>query len=315
MTTPANTPDPQNLIPLTPHPGYPTGPRTDSGKATASQNALTHGLRSNRPVVGDERESDYHAYLTATAGSLAPSDPIELALAERAASALWRLKRATRYEDEIIALNLERVDQDVLPDTPGGLSALRARLAERRQGADRLRCFPSLPDATPIPTPDALSLILAVAAETDSVDPDLLTLPHVPGKPSIHDFDRWTARTIRALLSSIAALNHKAHPDDDRDPAALLQDAAASAEDAAASLQIEVTHAQLAAARLARERCVPPPDAVDRIIRYEAHVAKQLTTALHELEALQTRRAGGTAHLARLDVSGPPDDIAAKRTP
>src|SRR5688572_1727763 len=212
MTTPDHTPDSQNLIPLTPHPGYPTGPRTPDGKATVSMNSLTHGLRSNKPVVGDERESDYLAYLSATAGSLAPSDPIELALAERAASALWRLKRATRYEDEIIALNLERVDQDVLTDPPGGLSALRARLADRRQDADRLRHFPSLPDATPIPTPDALALILAVAAETDSADPDLLTIPRLPSSPSIHDFDRWTARTVRAVravLSSIAALNHK----------------------------------------------------------------------------------------------------------
>ena len=39
-----------------------------------------------------------------------------------------------RYEDELIALSLERVDQDVLPHVPGGLTALEQRLRERVLG-------------------------------------------------------------------------------------------------------------------------------------------------------------------------------------
>jgi hypothetical protein len=34
------------------------------------------------------------------------------------------------------------------------------------------------------------------------------------------------------------------------------------------------------------------------------HLSRQLYKALHELEALQAKRAGGTAPLARLDVQG-----------
>ncbi len=50
------------------------------------------------------------------------------------------------------------------------------------------------------------------------------------------------------------------------------------------------------------------PDDIDlsTIIRYEAHLHRQYIQTLHELEALQTRRAGGHAPLARLDISGPP---------
>ncbi len=38
--------------------------------------------------------------------------------------------------------------------------------------------------------------------------------------------------------------------------------------------------------------------------RYEAHLSRQLYKAMHELEALQLRRRGGVAPLARLDVDG-----------
>jgi hypothetical protein len=54
---------------------------------------------------------------------------------------------------------------------------------------------------------------------------------------------------------------------------------------------------------LAPDRLLPAPDALERVMRYEAHLHRQLTTVLHELEAAQTRRRGGATPLARLDVS------------
>ncbi len=40
------------------------------------------------------------------------------------------------------------------------------------------------------------------------------------------------------------------------------------------------------------------------VARYEAHLSRLSHKALHELEALQTRRSGGVAPLARLDMDG-----------
>ena len=40
------------------------------------------------------------------------------------------------------------------------------------------------------------------------------------------------------------------------------------------------------------------------VARYEAHLSRGLYKALHELEALQVRRLGGSAPLARPDVDG-----------
>jgi hypothetical protein len=43
---------------------------------------------------------------------------------------------------------------------------------------------------------------------------------------------------------------------------------------------------------------------IEKVARYEAHLSRLLYKAMHELEALQTRRGGGNAPLARLDVDG-----------
>ena len=55
-------------------------------------------------------------------------------------------------------------------------------------------------------------------------------------------------------------------------------------------------------ARMSRERLLPDEKTLENVTRYEAHLSQQFYAALHELEALQAKRAGGGAPLARLDV-------------
>ncbi len=58
---------------------------------------------------------------------------------------------------------------------------------------------------------------------------------------------------------------------------------------------------------MGRERVLPRVEVLEKVTRYEAHLSRQLYAALHELEALQTKRAGDSAPLARLDVQGMED--------
>jgi hypothetical protein len=51
-----------------------------------------------------------------------------------------------------------------------------------------------------------------------------------------------------------------------------------------------------------RERILPSEQDMAKVGRYEAHLSRELYRALHELEALQTRRGGGAAPLGRVDV-------------
>jgi hypothetical protein len=53
-------------------------------------------------------------------------------------------------------------------------------------------------------------------------------------------------------------------------------------------------------------RMVPDGETLKNVTRYETHLHRQLIQTLHELEAMQSRRRGELAPLARLDISGPP---------
>ncbi len=56
--------------------------------------------------------------------------------------------------------------------------------------------------------------------------------------------------------------------------------------------------------KMSRERLLPDDKTLEKVARYEAHLSRQLYQAMHELEALQAKRGGGVAPLARLDVQG-----------
>lgn len=59
--------------------------------------------------------------------------------------------------------------------------------------------------------------------------------------------------------------------------------------------------------RFSRDRMLPSSEVLERITRYETHLAKQFYQALHELEAMQKRSEGKDMPLARLDVIGLPE--------
>jgi len=64
------------------------------------------------------------------------------------------------------------------------------------------------------------------------------------------------------------------------------------------------------------KRVIPDDRDIDKIIRYETHLHRQVLQTMHEIEALQARRRGEPTHLARLDISSPPAGyVAAARGP
>lgn len=79
------------------------GPKTAAGKARIGLNALTHGISSARLVVPGESATEWEGSRQAMVDALAPVGPVERALAERAATAVWRLRRVAAYEAAAIA--------------------------------------------------------------------------------------------------------------------------------------------------------------------------------------------------------------------
>jgi hypothetical protein len=93
------------------------GPKTAAGKARIALNAITHGISSTRLVVPGESNTAWAANRTAIVDALAPVGPVETALAERVASAVWRLQRVVAYEEAAIAEreHLETASARLLP--------------------------------------------------------------------------------------------------------------------------------------------------------------------------------------------------------
>lgn len=76
-----------------------TGPRSPDGKASAAQNAMTHGLLSAALVLLTDESADEFAALAARVTSeLAPASDLERELVSRIVGILWRLRRLARVE-------------------------------------------------------------------------------------------------------------------------------------------------------------------------------------------------------------------------
>jgi hypothetical protein len=79
-----------------------TGPKTPKGKATASQNAVKHGLFGHEAVVNGEDREQFDLYRDALMADVRPIGATELMLAERFISLSWRLRRTERMQNQAI---------------------------------------------------------------------------------------------------------------------------------------------------------------------------------------------------------------------
>jgi hypothetical protein len=288
------------------------GPATQEGKEVVKWNAVQHGVRSPAPVVpGMERAEDWELHLAGTLESLSPEGHLETVLAERVALLSWRLHRVVRYETESIALFQEKAEDDLAdrrrfesgPDHP---DVVRGNAKSAREEHRLLKRFAKMEDDKPLSALDADSVIWDAMECADKVaegevDPEELlesvSVPGLPDSDSWEGYEGWTAGLVRAVIEAVAQAT-------DEEPEELLEAATRSARFKVERAKVEAEKVERDLRNMARERLLPDEKTLEKVARYEAHLARGLYKALHELEALQVRRAGGAAPLARLDVDG-----------
>ncbi|MCA3748070.1 MAG: hypothetical protein IN808_02900 [Rubrobacter sp.] len=295
------------------------GPKTEEGKEVARWNATRHGIRSPAPVVpGVERKEDWEEHRDGVLESLSPAGHLELTLAERVALLSWRLHRVTRYETESIALSQEKTEEDLAEkrrfssrvSTSEGIHpedvSGRAKYAAAKHRL--FKRFSKLEDDKKLSALDADSILWSALYRTDVVaeeeeEPEevlkRVSIPGVPDDTEWEDFEGWTAGMVRTGLEAIAKATNE-------DPGELLEVATEEARREAASAKYQAEQVERELADMRRQRLLPDEKTLEKVSRYEAHLSRLLFKALHELEALQTRRSGGAAPLARLDVDGLP---------
>ena len=288
-------------------------PSTRRGRAAAH---VLHGLRTLIPIIpGVESEDDWLTHLSGVIQSLQPVGQIETLLAERAALNFWRLKRVIKYETQLVtwadpnATQLGDASRDDDSDTEGGhddgddpsgdeWERFNSRHEERarlivRAADDVLMAD----DSKVVSQSSALAFIESVSERTCGTPLSAFSVPDSPGTP-LDQFDSWTAglvrRTIRAICDRFGkdpeeqirwALSHYRE---------VAQRASGGDDDHRSS-------------RSTLPTSMPLDSVLERIIRYEAHISRELHTALHDLEVWQTRRLGKRPNVPSFDL---PDGLS-----
>ena len=310
------------------------GPRTEAGKRKAALNALTHGVLARTPVIpGIEAEAEWTEQLAGFQQSLAPATPFEAFLVDRIAQTAWRLKRLELYENEMLNLAQSSAEEQAVTRIlfPGGgaISLHGASAATLiRDRIDRLR---ALTELLLVLQSDA-GVRRELSRENVELLYEGLNLALSPAYNAPEGFQRQVLRDItsrtpdeearaRDLAANVASLlgeldtmlagpaaaghGRKAPQPSppphivDRYPVDLVL---LRLWPEIRRLEQEQLDLDVTIARIRRENLLLETAELAKVTRYEAHLRRQFTQYLHELEARQAQRGGQLAPLARLDV-------------
>jgi hypothetical protein len=84
-----------------------TGPSTEAGKRRSKRNAVRHGLCAETVIEILEDVEDYRAFEAAVIADYDAQTAVERELVLRLASLLWRLRRATAIETDLLRIQAE----------------------------------------------------------------------------------------------------------------------------------------------------------------------------------------------------------------
>ena len=96
------------------HPIRTGGPRTDAGKAAASQNATKHGLTARtHHTLANENPETWARVASEHVKAYAPANAVEHGLVEEIAFASWKLRRLARVETGLFDIAMETQAADL----------------------------------------------------------------------------------------------------------------------------------------------------------------------------------------------------------
>jgi hypothetical protein len=84
-----------------------TGPKTEAGKRRSRRNSVRHGLTAETIVVALEDIEDYQSFEAAIIADYDARTTVERELVLRLASLLWRMRRATAVETDLLQIQAE----------------------------------------------------------------------------------------------------------------------------------------------------------------------------------------------------------------
>ena len=267
-----------------------TGPKTPAGKAVAKMNALKHGLLAKTLVVRGhqikESTNELKKMCREFYADLNPVGPVEEMLVDQIISLTWRLRRARAAESGEIALSVDgghwqREKHNPLPlilnwPRTEFSDPLAAHLQQSALGCHYLiHCLKDVRQAVErdgeLTEPMLIEFKKWLRGQADDMGDKLeqfrLWLVANPEKLEPAALRaRHSDEVLKYLDQKIRTLNYWMERRKER------EDAEAQARESAAML--------------------PPAETLDKILRYETTLLRQLHQAMHQLERLQRRRSG-----------------------
>jgi hypothetical protein len=278
------------------------GPKTDEGKTVVRMNALKHGLLAKELIIqhGDakEDEGEFAEVLQDLCEELSPVGTVEEILVERIAACYWRLRRAARFEVGVLREELDRAISDYKPistwkEKKVDLFADYDALLEDEQRVIRENkfCIGLLEDGLALDKePNERSEIdlwgyydalISLKYYTDEwTSPDLDIDKFIDREMTIEEMKAflmkkgWTDKTLREnfIQQDLAGIKE--------------------CEQRLDELARRRANAELKATRLVQSKSLPDALTMDRMLRYETAIERQMYRALNHLERRQRQRAG-----------------------
>lgn len=253
-----------------------TGPRTKKGKSAIAKNSIAHGIYASYFVIRPmESPQEWNRYLAEMMASMVPCGMLETTLAESVTVTFWRLRRAIRYESEQ-ALLVQK----------GAREVIRDRLYKEAKGP--------IDDAVKSVEYNLIAIVNKYDSENGETPDDEDDIPDDRELDEgdaqyllscIHDdlggaklFDEYWRRLPKPEVWNAALVRR------------LVQEFADQAFQSRWKHLAEDFEERLDEYR--RENLLPDDETREKVVRYEAHLNRQLHRDLHELQRLQATRQG-----------------------
>jgi hypothetical protein len=264
-----------------------TGPKTGDGKAVSKMNAVKHGILSEEVVVRGmrihESAHQFKALREQYWKHLAPVGPVEEMLVERIVTTYWRLRRALTAETGEIALSVD----------------IGHWSRTRKETGFMLRAYAELGELVPKLKESAVGIsVLAMILEK--------------ARDDVKQHGELTEEALGQVLKSLAG-----KPNEITEKLTKLRAMLADNPDGLAPEALKAKHQEavlkyieneLSWCRYLKRECeeredkeeearqaasvLPSSDVLDKILRYETTLERQLYRAMHQLERLQRMRQG-----------------------
>lgn len=264
------------------------GVKTEIGKSIIKYNALTHGLLAQEVVItvgeGAESHEEFNCLLDDLMGQFQAVGPVEEMLVEKIAVAYWRLRRACRYEVGLVRRKLDcatdkfyeevdtdqQIDEKIAEET----DAVEAWKWEKRELLKKHKAEKPLDDTFEQTDvwdwyEDSISFLLPRTAENDRIP-----MASEDIRKHLNDNVGWDDNYLWEQLIATCDKHISEH---------LEQIEAYSKEKTHNKLKLDVTK------RLGN---IPSKEELDRLLRYEGAIERQLYKAMNQLERMQRLRLG-----------------------